>query len=122
MSSEVYKIRIAYTDTTMTLAIDEPDSEIGGGANHTYEITDKDGKLITIIPFQKGAVAEHGANGIRDVDLMQILRHRLVSFQNGDFKCEANEKMLYHICAALNWENKRTEDRENRGVEGTSEK
>ena len=113
---------ISKTDTTQVLVLDEPNTEIGGGANHLYKITDNNNAGLSTILFQEGSVAEHGVTGIRDVDLMHILRHRLVAFQKGDYKCEENEKMLYHICAALNWEGKRTENRKKRGVEGTSEK
>lgn len=114
--------KIANSDTTVVVVNDEPDHEIGGGACHDYEITDKDGNSLAKLPIQHGAVGEHGVNGIRDVDMMHIIRHRLIDFQKGEHACEENEKMLYHICAALNWEAKRTQNRQKRNVEGTSKK
>ena len=116
--------KISQTDTTKVTAMDEPDNEIGGGANHLYHITNhkNENQILTTIKFQHGPVKEHDINGIRDEDLMHILRHRLIAFQNGEFACKENKEMLYHICAAINWEIKRTENRKARNVEGTSKK
>ena len=118
--------KIAETDTTRTYTDDEPDHEIGAGANHKYVIYNKNNLVninpLTRIKFQKGHVEEHGITGIRDVDLMWILKHRLEAFQAGEHACPENEIMLTHINAMIMTEGKRTADREARNVEGTSQK
>ena len=44
---------------------------------------------------------------------------RIESYQEGKFKCRENAIALTHLETALLWLHKRTEDREERGVEGT---
>jgi hypothetical protein len=109
--------------------MDEPGA---GGAYHRYIVADKDllsptgDKNFPVyyadISFQKGPVNESGVNGIFIEDLLQICRHRLQCFQDGDFKCRENALALTKIEEALHWLDHRTKDRQQRGVEGTSEK
>jgi hypothetical protein len=103
-----------------------------GGAYHDYMIEQKipvdfPGLLgeshYTNIPFQRGARNEYGSrHGVLDVDLLEIVRDRLMCFQNGDYACRENAIALTHIEEALLWLNKRVEDRAERGVLGTEEK
>lgn len=100
--------------------------EIGeGGAYHHYEIvpageTDRTAPYC-LIGFQKGPVAESGKNGIFMEDLLEICRHRLQCFQDGNFACRENALALTKIEEALHWLNHRTTDRQKRKVEGTSQ-
>ena len=101
--------------------------ELGaGGAYHSYEIIPASDIARTapycFINFQKGPVAEAGKNGIFIEDLLQICRHRLHCFQTGDFACRENEQALTKIEEALHWLDRRTKERQHRGVEGTNEK
>lgn len=76
----------------------------------------------TEIMFQKGGKAEAGANGITQEVLLEIVRHRLASFQAGPFACKENASALAHVEDAIMWLNRRTAKRRNRGVEGKSVK
>lgn len=103
-----------------------------GGAYHDYMIEQKipvdvPGLLgeshYTNIPFQRGARKDPDSqHGVLDVDLLEIVRDRLMCFQKGDYACRENELALMHIEEALLWMNKRVEDRAERGVLGTEEK
>jgi hypothetical protein len=102
------------------------DESGAGGAYHRYVIEPIAGdtdipEWSCIIHFQKGPVAESGKNGVFMEDLLQIVRHRLRCFQAGDFACKENAEALEHVEGALAWLNKRTADRQRRGVEGKNE-
>ena len=96
------------------------------GANHSYCI------IIPVknsfpeqveIQFQKGPRKETNAShGVLDTDLLEIVRHRLQSFQEGEFATRENAIALTHIEEALLWMNKRVEDRIERNVLGTYNK
>lgn len=75
------------------------------------------------ISFQNGARKERlSIDGILDTDLLEIVRHRLQCFQQGEFATRENACALTHIEEALMWMNKRVEDRIERGVLGTNNK
>lgn len=99
-----------------------------GGAYHRYSITENTTEENVIYPiseivFQKGPRNEEGSTrGVLDVDLLEIVKDRLSSFQEGDFACAENEKALQHISEALFWMNQRVENRAKRGVLGTNMK
>jgi len=101
-----------------------------GGAYHTYEIfgevvTDSGlGSMLSVfIKFQDGSRRlSTSTSGILDVDLLEIVRHRLQCFQQGEFATRENAIALTHIEEALLWMNKRVEDRIERNVLGTNEK
>ena len=95
-----------------------------GGAYHTYDITydsKGDGYISNHrVSFQNGARKMNGStNGVLDSDLLEIVRHRLECFQEGEYATMGNDIALYHIETALLWMNKRTEDRIERNVLGT---
>ena len=102
--------------------------EIGpGGAYHAYDVILKNGedpKGISVrIPFQKGPrLDKSSVLGVLDVDLLEIVRHRLQCFQAGEFATRENAIALTHVEEALLWMNKRVEDRAERGVLGTNNK
>ena len=98
-------------------ATDNPDKS---GANHFYTVMDAEDRLIMgYIRFQQGArTGLVPPNGLRDDDLLEIVRDRLTGFQNGPFPCEENAKALAAIEEALTWLKKRTNDRAARGVLG----
>ena len=104
--------------------------EIGpGGAHHEYHIVINDGKEkdiandVVIIKFQKGPRKEKNSqHGVGNEDLLEIVRDRLKSFQDGPFASEYNAKTLEHVEEALMWLNRRVEDRIERNVLGRNEK
>ena len=102
--------------------------EMSFGAHHEYHIIDTskpnedEAHLPTCVKFQKGPVKEHGINGCHNEDLIAIVLDRLECFQNTEYKCRENALAITKLEEAMMWLRKRTQDRENRGVEGTSEK
>ena len=98
-------------------ATDNPDHS---GANHFYTVMDSQDKMIMrYIRFQQGARGGVDLpNGLRDDDLLEIVRDRLKGFQSGPFPCEENAKALAAVEEALTWLKKRTDDRVARGVLG----
>lgn len=97
--------------------------EVGtGGANHLYSIT-RDNDEIATIQFQHGPRnEENSTKGILDVDLLEIVRDRLTSFQDGPFNSKYNAEALVFVEAALKALNQRVLDRVERGVLGKNEK
>lgn len=98
-----------------------------GGAHHHYRIADVDSseevKVYADIYFQNGArKLPDSEHGVLDTDLLEIVRHRLQCFQQGDFATRENAIALTHIEEALLWMNKRVEDRIERNVLGTNNK
>ncbi len=98
-----------------------------GGAYHEYDISfDKlnNGYISTYkIIFQNGPRKESNSiHGVLDTDLLEIVRHRLQCFQQGEFATRENAIALTHIEEALLWMNKRVEDRIERNVLGTNNK
>ena len=102
------------------------DEKVSGGANHEYLIVSDSGLQApkeTIIQFQHGARKEEGSiHGVIDPDLLEIVRDRLKSFQDGPFSSVENACALTHIEEALMWMNRRVEDRIERDVLGTNNK
>ena len=95
-----------------------------GNGRHNYVIRRADtGEKLADIQFQKGARKEENAvAGILDSDLLEIVRHRLQCFQQGEYKTRENACALTHIEEALMWMSKRADDRAERGVLGTMNK
>lgn len=111
-------------------AVDETGN---GNAHHRYIIC-KEGSIewqsgnndigvVGEIQFQHGPRYEEGStHGIATTDLLEICRHQLKSFQKGEFATRENAIALTKIEEALLWLNKRTEDRVERNVLGTTKK
>ena len=96
-----------------------------GGANHEYRIVDitNSDQVYGDVVFQNGArKLEDSTHGIIDTDLLEIVRHRLQSFQAGPFASRENAVALTHIEEALMWMNRRVEDRIERNVLGLNQK
>lgn len=101
-----------------------------GGAYHTYTIHFETLRTNNEIPvpcvaieFQNGARKDpNSIHGVLDTDLLEIVRHRLQCFQQGEFSTRENAIALAHIEEALLWMNKRVEDRIERNVLGTYNK
>jgi len=105
--------------------MDEPGE---GGACHEYYISRSSGREAEPagefghVKFQKGPVKENDVNGCFQEDLIAICIDRLRSFQAGDFKCRENALAITKLEEAMHWLNHRTQDRQNRGVEGTNKR
>jgi len=115
------KVLIGTSKYTEVFATDEPEFN----ANHEYLIkpTEADSHQApgtTDIHFQKGPIKENGVNGCHHEDLLIIVIDRLQSFQKSEFSCRENAVAITKLDEAMMWLNKCTQDRINRGVEGTS--
>lgn len=97
-----------------------------GGANHTYQVVvtnDKGEEIPYAITFQNGPRKEKNSiHGLLDTDLLEIVRDRLIGFQEGEFCCRENALALTALENCLLWMNKRIEDRASRDVLGTNNK
>lgn len=123
-------MRLLTTHLTKNVEIHATDDPGQGGACHQYRIdwyqqatadqpagTTGDSASVS---FQNGPIKEFGVNGIPDEALYAILIDRLQGFQKGQYSCRENAIALTHLETALMWAQKRTQERESRGVEGTS--
>ena len=100
-----------------------------GGAHHDYDIYPADCDpettelALALIEFQNGPRKDPDArHGILDCDLLEIVRDRLIAFQNGPMPSRETHMALIHVEEALMWMNKRVEDRAERNVLGTMKK
>jgi hypothetical protein len=96
-----------------------------GGASHEYQIDLKvnDTEInqnFCEIKFQNGPIKEFGVNGISQEALLAIVEDRLKCFQSGQYACRENALALTHIQEAMHWLHHRTNERLQRGVEGTN--
>ncbi len=122
-------MRLLTTHLTKNVEIHAVDDLGQGGACHEYRIDffeRKEGDSGTTgdcrnISFQNGPIKEFGVNGIPDEALYAILIDRLQGFQKGQYSCRENAVALTHLETALMWAQKRTHEREARGVEGTNQ-
>ena len=101
-------------------ATDNPDPN-GGGACHAYKVVvTETGEEVFSCHFQQGPLKQVGPNGTPDVLVAEVLKDRLVHFQNGPFASPYNGWGLSGIQTYLDGQNARTADREKRGVEGVN--
>ena len=93
-----------------------------GNANHKYEIvlSENRNQIVGEVNFQNGPIKEAGVNGVMNEDLIAIVIDRMRGFQSGDFACRDNAIALTKLEEALMWLRNRTNEREDRGVEGTN--
>lgn len=111
---------LGLVDPCEVVATDAPSF---GGARHEYvglPIGGNDRKKAWLrVKFQKGAVKEHGVNGVQTEHLLRVVEDRLHDFQDGPFPCWQNELALAKVQEAIALMHHRTVERRNAGVEGT---
>jgi len=101
---------------TKVEAVDEKEYN----AHHHYEVHNAENQeCLTNIYFQKGPIKECGVNGCHHEDLIAIVLDRLDSFQESPYNCYENAMAIRSLEDAMAWLRKRTDKREERGVEGT---
>ena len=87
--------------------------------NEVYPNVDiQTGSEIKII-IQNGPVKEVGNNGADIEVLGELWLDILNDFNSGEHRCRENSITITKIEEALMWQQKRRENREKRGVEGT---
>ncbi len=104
---ETIQTKDKYNDV---FAIDAPDIL---NINHQYQVCGEDSLELATIQFQKGARHDDNpTNGVTDSDLLEMVRDRLLGFQNTTFRSVYNEVALFHVEKALEALNQRIEDME----------
>ena len=95
-----------------------------GGGYHKYLVLNgRTGTVLADLTFQNGPrLAYDSVQGILDNDLLEIVRHRLAAFCEGDMKDENTYKAMLCVEGALGFLARRTEERKKRGVLGTMER
>jgi len=89
-------------------------------APHSFVVKDSHtGLVVGDVHFQEGPVKENGVNGVANEDLIGMVIRRLQCFQNSEFTCRENAVAITKLEESLMWLRKRTNGREQRGVEGT---
>ena len=86
--------------------------------NFIYVRDDVNSLAFTI---QNGPIKENGVNGCQVTDMIAVAKH-IIEELNKKFPCDHNEMTISHLENALFHQDRRTKDRENRNVEGTSRK
>ena len=111
------ELNIGSKKYTVVVAVDEKEFN----ANHLFnvETVKEPTAILNQIKFQKGPIKECGVNGVMNEDLIAMVIDRLQSFQESEFKCRENAVAITKLEEALMWLRKRTQDREDRNVEGT---
>lgn len=94
-----------------------------GGGYHRYLVKNaRTGYLLADIVFQKGPRMDpKSVQGVMNEDLLEIVRHRLTAFWEGDMSTILTKDALYCVESALEVLNARIMDRKKRGVLGTME-
>ena len=121
MTEKLTKGTSKYTEVWKQLEAD--DTEICrhyGVCPTNPKSTEKRDNEFCFVRFQNGPIKENGVNGCYQEDLLHIVLDRLNNFQKGDFRCRENSLAITKIEEALHWLRHRTQDREDRRVEGTS--
>ena len=120
---DTHRTGSALNELLRVQVIDNPSMPDKGGASHMYNVVGENDLVTAFVHFQEGALKEKDSkHGCSDEALIAIVLDRLLCFQGGHFSCEENEEAIHHLCSALDWLRKRSQDRVARGVEGKHEK
>ena len=87
-------------------------------ANFIYVRHDVNSISFTL---QNGAIGENGKNGCQVTDIIAAAK-LIIEGLNAKFPCRENAMTITKLDEALMWQEKRTKDREQRGVEGYDRK
>lgn len=74
-----------------------------------------------VVQFQEGPVKEHGVNGVQVEDVLEVCLERLRRLNQPPHAGRETALAITKLEEAVMWLDKRTRDREARGVEGTSQ-
>lgn len=126
---EKINYRIQRRDNLNDVYVSNDPEHLHNGVHHSYCVVPKDTEVkegtvvLTGIYFQKGSRKDpNSTHGVIEADLLEIVRDRLQGHQNTEYRTRENACALTHIEEALMWLAKRSNDRAERGVLGTTEK
>lgn len=115
------KVSNALCTTKYTYVTCEEKEEQKFNAPHHFLVKDVNtDEIIGRVDFQEGPINEVGINGVNNEDLILMVLTRLQSFQGSEYACRENAVAITKLEESLMWLRKRTQERELRGVEGTS--
>lgn len=121
MSREIFSHKV--NGLNQSLKVEAIGDAGAGGANTSYLISPTTGNASGLrIDFHSGPVGEAPPKGLTNESLLAVIEDRLIGFQAGQFACRENAIALTKIQEATMWLQKRTRDRDNRGVEGSLQK
>jgi hypothetical protein len=80
-----------------------------------------DGCNAITFKIQNGAIKEVGVNGCQVITMIETAK-LIIEGLNNKFPCKENRTTIKLLSAAIVFQNRRTRDRELRGVEGKNEK
>jgi len=89
--------------------------EINFGEKYIYTASDNS----IHFKIQDGPIKEHGVNGCQAITILEAMRIMYLQL-NKKIPCTQNDTTIHHLDLAIQAQNERTANRENRGVEGTS--
>lgn len=78
---------------------------------------DKKSSYVGELWFQSGPIKEHGVNGVQIRDVIDMLVNRLKDLDS-KYPSKHNQETIKYLLLAQLEQDKRTHDREKRGVEG----
>lgn len=81
------------------------------------EDVEKEVKEFVKIKWQDGTIPEVGRNGVQIAEALEVVLQQLKGYQE-KFTCKENAISITKIEEAIMWQEKRTNDRIKRGVEG----
>ncbi|WP_221775040.1 hypothetical protein [Listeria booriae] len=81
---------------------------------------DANGSKCVLVKWQEGTVLDAGVNGAQVNDVLELALERLREL-NKQFPCRENAVTITKLEEAILWQNKRTNDRIKRGVEGVNQ-
>lgn len=90
-----------------------------GEYDNQYIVANDEDNVITF-KIQQGPIKEHGVNGCQ-IDTLVLTAKIMLEKLNEKFPCRENYLAITKLQEALMWLEHRKKDRENRGVEGTSQ-
>ncbi|MBC1935192.1 hypothetical protein HCA69_02355 [Listeria grandensis] len=81
---------------------------------------DEHGLTHVLIKWQEGPVQEVGVNGAQVTHVLELVLEHLKGL-NQQFPCRENAVTITKLEEAIMWQDKRTNDRIKRGVEGVNQ-
>ena len=81
------------------------------------EDVEKEVEDFVKIKWQDGTIPEVGRNGVQIAEALEVVLQQLKGYQE-KFTCKENAISITKIEEAIMWQEKRTNDRNKRGVEG----
>ncbi|WP_260444650.1 hypothetical protein [Listeria booriae] len=78
------------------------------------------GRNGVLVKWQEGTVLDAGVNGAQVNDVLELALERLREL-NKQFPCRENAVTITKLEEAIMWQDKRTNDRIDRGVEGVNQ-